>query len=58
MSYAHLDIANGATASFEFAQLMQKKSPDNEAEIRQQLLNYCEQDTLAMVEILRVLQSL
>lgn len=58
MSYEHLDIANGAAASFEFAQLMQYPNVENHDEIREQLHRYCEQDTLAMVEILRVLKDL
>ncbi len=58
MSYSHLDIANGAAASFEFAQLMQHPKAENHQKIREQLHKYCEQDTLAMVEILRVLQKL
>ena len=49
MSYATLDIQNGAEASLAYAELLREGKDD--PTIREQLLKYCELDTLAMVKI-------
>ena len=52
MSYDELDIADGASAMAAFAYLALGKYEDREVEtIRRNLLEYCRQDTLAMVKL-------
>lgn len=53
MSYDELDIADGASASAAFAYLaLGKYVEETEVEsVRRNLLDYCKQDTLAMVKI-------
>lgn len=60
MSYADLDgVAEGGEASRVLAALAHGVYEGREADdYRQQLLDYCEQDTLAMVEIQRALEAL
>ena len=60
MSYANLEgVAEGGEASRVFAAIAHGAYTGREADdYRQQLLDYCEQDTLAMVEIQRALESL
>ncbi len=60
MSYANLEgVAEGGEASRVLAALAHGVYKGREADdYRQQLLDYCEQDTLAMVEIQRALESL
>ena len=60
MSYANLEgLAEGGEASRVLAALAHGVYKGREADdYRQQLLDYCEQDTLAMVEIQRALESL
>ena len=52
LKYSDLDIQEGGTASFVYAQL---KHQDEETQNlqRKQLLDYCHLDTLAMVEIMK-----
>lgn len=59
MSYDIFVIGDGGDASAIFAELAQGKYPDNEAaELCNELLNYCKQDTLALVRIHHKLHSL
>ena len=52
MTYDGMDIADGETASVYFALMALGKYTDEEVEkIKKNLLTYCKQDTLAMVEI-------
>lgn len=55
--YDGLDIADGGTASNAFVHLYNEADPDSVKKIRTDLLAYCKMDTLAMVEILRVLEK-
>lgn len=57
LSYAALSINNGGTASQAFCQLQFEKDPNKLKEIRQQLLDYCEMDTWAMVRIMKLLNK-
>ncbi|MEX2591061.1 MAG: DUF2779 domain-containing protein, partial [Chitinophagales bacterium] len=50
MSYSNLEINNGDMASSTFEQMIYQDHEDA-GKIRQNLLKYCEQDTLAMVKI-------
>ncbi len=56
-SYADLDgVADGTAASSAFLQLaLGITSPNQVTDLRNQLLAYCERDTLAMVEVHRAL---
>jgi len=60
MSYADLDgVAEGGEASRVFAAIVHGVYTGREADdFRQQLLDYCAQDTLAMVEIQKALAAL
>ena len=52
LSYTGLAIANGDTAVVRYAQMARNQvSAADVAKIRQDLLDYCEIDTLAMVEL-------
>jgi hypothetical protein len=58
LSYDELEIADGANASRAFESLYFEKDEIRKKEIREQLLKYCGMDTMAMVRILDVLDSL
>jgi len=54
LSYQNLPIADGDTAVAAFARMaIGQFDPDQATEIRQELLEYCKLDTLAMVELHR-----
>jgi hypothetical protein len=55
--YDNLPIADGGSASMAFTSLIGETDLFKIMEIRQNLLEYCKLDTLAMVEILRVLST-
>ena len=57
LSYQDLEIQEGGTASNTFTQMVNGTFAGDVAKTRQALLDYCKLDTLAMVEILRVLKS-
>jgi hypothetical protein len=57
-SYSDLEIADGETASIAFANLYFEPDKQASDKIRTNLLAYCKMDTLAMVEILKVLRSI
>ena len=52
MSYDELEIADGDSAAATFAYLVQGKYEESEVEtVKRNLLEYCKQDTLAMVRL-------
>jgi len=55
MSYDTLDIQNGSMASLTYLKLSSDPNLPNSQALRQQLLDYCKLDTLAMVKLLEVL---
>jgi predicted RecB family nuclease len=56
LSYAELDIQEGSMASLQYYKMIfEVTDPAEKERIRQSLLKYCERDTLAMVELRRVL---
>ena len=57
LAYEGMDIADGMAASNAYASLHFESDPARIAEIRQQLLDYCGFDTLAMVRLLEVLEA-
>jgi len=58
MSYENLEIQHGGMASIEYLRMINPKtSPDEKNNIRKSLLEYCGQDTMAMVKIYNVLKS-
>ena len=58
-SYDDLDIAEGMTASIEYLRVTYDEcAPDEKQKIRNDLLKYCELDTLAQVNIVYELQEL
>lgn len=59
LSYKDLAINNGGLASEAFLRLHGSEcTPDEAAEIRDNLWRYCERDTLAMVKVVQVLMAL
>ena len=57
LDYHALDgVHNGAEAASAFQHLAQLQ-PDEQAAVREQLLRYCELDTLAMVKIWQKLRE-
>ena len=59
LTYKDLKYQEGGTASAEIYRLLFGPSlvPDEEADLRLHLLAYCERDTLAMVELVKVLRG-
>ena len=58
-SYDRLEIGDGETASREFMRIVKGEATGKEVEdIRRRLEEYCGLDTMAMVEILRVMRGL
>jgi hypothetical protein len=55
-SYKDLEINNGGDASLAFVSLLKENDPETISKTRKNLLEYCKMDTLAMVEILKVLE--
>jgi hypothetical protein len=58
MSYENLEIQEGGMASTYFLKLTQTQDEKERDHLRQALLDYCGQDTLAMVKILEKLKSI
>ena len=56
LSYGDLAIQEGGTASLRFAQLSAGNFNGDVDQLRRELLAYCHMDTLAMVELLGVLE--
>lgn len=54
LSYKDLEVGNGATAMKELAKLADEDNP----EMREHLIKYCELDTWAEVELIRKLKSI
>jgi hypothetical protein len=50
LSYANLNIQEGGTANFKYGQLKEMNESE-QAEVRQDLLDYCHLDTLAMLKV-------
>jgi hypothetical protein len=57
LRYDDLAIREGGTASLRFAQLAAGTYAGDPTQLRADLLAYCKLDTLAMVEVLGVLQD-
>lgn len=57
LTYEGMDIADGGAASAAFMKLYDESNPEIIKKTREDLLNYCELDTMAMVEILQVLNA-
>jgi predicted RecB family nuclease len=61
LSYSDLVIVDGLEASVKIARLLfvaGKIAPEEHDRVRQDLLNYCERDTWAMVKVLQKLREL
>ena len=58
LGYDDLPIADGTAAMQAYAALPGEPDPDRAEQIRQELWDYCQRDTLAMVRILEALQEL
>lgn len=51
MSYAGMEIGDGMAAQLQYTKMIECDDPAEMQRIRSALLKYCEQDTLAMVEL-------
>ena len=58
LSYEGMDIADGGAASSSFMKLYDETDPEIIQKTREDLLRYCELDTLAMLEIINVLKKI
>ena len=59
MSYDDFEIKNGDMAVAAFVKMaIEQLLPDEILKLRQQLLDYCKQDTLAMVELHKALAQI
>jgi len=58
LSYDQLEISDGGEASAAWLRMVQANDSDEKAVIREQLLRYCELDTLAMVKILGKMEEM
>lgn len=58
LSYKNLNIGEGGTASNFFSQMIKGDFNGNVNQTRQDLLEYCKLDTIAMVEIIRKLKEI
>jgi hypothetical protein len=58
LSYDDLEIHEGGSASLAFLELYYQKDPEIRQATRKNLLEYCGMDTVAMVEILKILNSI
>jgi predicted RecB family nuclease len=56
-SYDNLAIGDGGSASMAFTSSFTETDPEKIRATRENLLDYCKQDTLAMVEIVKVLNQ-
>ena len=57
LSYQTLEVQEGGTAMVEYVKMINLPDGIEKDTIRKNLLAYCELDTLAMVEIHRVLTN-
>jgi hypothetical protein len=57
-SYDDMPIGDGGTASMAFASLLTETDPEKIKAVRENLLEYCKLDTMAMVEIVRALERI
>ncbi len=55
--YSHLHVQDGLQAGTEFARMLDESDPETRQAIRNDLLAYCGQDTMAMVKIREALKS-
>ncbi len=58
LDYSDLAIAGGSSAMYAFEQMLDETNESVIRETRRNLLEYCGRDTLAMVRVLEVLESL
>jgi hypothetical protein len=58
LSYDSLEISNGEMASSAWMKMIQMDEAEERANLRQQLLQYCHLDTLAMIRILEKLKGM
>jgi len=56
LSYSEDGVHDGAGAMAAWREMVESEDGDRGASLRKQLLEYCELDTFAMVEILRFLE--
>jgi hypothetical protein len=58
LGYSDLVISEGSAAMYAYQQMLDERNEEIIKETRNNLLEYCERDTLAMVRVLEVLESL
>jgi hypothetical protein len=58
LSYSDLNVSDGTAAQANWNKMINERDPESKEKLRQDLLEYCGQDTYAMVVIHRVLMNL
>lgn len=58
LTYEGLPVANGTDAMIAWRKMIEMSDGDEKAKSRKELLDYCELDTLAMVEIFKAMKEL
>ena len=58
MDYSKLDVQEGGQAQLVWGRMINEKNPNEKEKLIAHLLEYCRLDTLAMVEIHKVLLKL
>jgi len=57
LSYENLEIGNGLDAGLAWEMLLRSSEPAERKRLREALLDYCRQDTLALVKLLETLEG-
>lgn len=57
-SYSNLEIQEGGTASLEYLRMLYSKDEKEIQQIRKNLLEYCKQDTFALIVLLNELENI
>lgn len=57
-SYSNLEIQEGGTASLEYLRMLYSKDDKEIQQIRKNLLEYCKQDTYALIVLINELESI
>ena len=58
LSYDNLEVSSGTDAMVAFSRLLEMPEGTERRKLRKDMLDYCERDTLAMVEIFRKIKNL
>lgn len=57
MTYKGMEIGDGGAAQRQYEKMLDSQDPEEKARIKTALLEYCKQDTLAMVKLRAALRE-